>query len=339
MGASDTYAIEPAAPLVGSEPGVGTETATRFSGVEELEAAAREFGWNIDYRQLARGAFSAYLTGLECGGISLVTEHFDNHLHVHAEPPEGSLGLFLPCLDEGAGSAFGRRLDAADILVFPARSELELVSSGRIRNETVFLMEADFHAAARSIVPSMTLTSPGSASVRRGDPKELAAIRRAIGAVHNNGAFDSELASTLLARILLWMSDAALIQRDEIPAHARAAFVARRAQEYIEEGFRFPIRTEDLCAYAGVSLRTLQRSFSAQFQVSPLQYIKARRLNAARRDLVAACPSGATVTQIAMRSGYTHLGRFSVNYRECFGESPRQTIATARARRRGHVRR
>jgi len=103
--------------------------------------------------------------------------------------------------------------------------------------------------------------------------------------------------------------------------------IARLAQEYIEDHYYETFRMEDLCRYTGVSMRTLQRSFLVYFQVSPSGYIKARRLNAARQALVAADPSRDQVSRIAVDNGYTHLGRFSVDYREHFGESPRKTLA------------
>ena len=111
--------------------------------------------------------------------------------------------------------------------------------------------------------------------------------------------------------------------------------VARRAQEYIEEHYRGTIRMEDLCRYTSVELRTLQRYFAEYFQVSPSEFIRARRLNAARQGLLAAASSHRTVTQIAIDSGFTHLGRFSVDYREHFGESPRETLARRAPRWRG----
>ena len=76
----------------------------------------------------------------------------------------------------------------------------------------------------------------------------------------------------------------------------------------------------------GVSLRTLQRSFSEYFQVSPCEYIKVRRLNAERLALAASNSSLDSVTKVAVENGFTHLGRFAVDYREHFEESPRETL-------------
>jgi AraC-like DNA-binding protein len=61
--------------------------------------------------------------------------------------------------------------------------------------------------------------------------------------------------------------------------------------------------------------------------MSPLEYIKVRRLNAARRRaLVNAVPSVCAVAHIATNNGFHHLGRFSVAYRSYFGESPSETL-------------
>ena len=104
-------------------------------------------------------------------------------------------------------------------------------------------------------------------------------------------------------------------------------YVAQRAQEYIEDHFRQSIRVEEICRYTGVSLSTLGRSFSKYFQVTPREYIKARRFNAARQALLAGDPSQHKVGQIALANGFTHLGRFSVEYFEYFGERGSETLA------------
>jgi AraC family ethanolamine operon transcriptional activator len=50
------------------------------------------------------------------------------------------------------------------------------------------------------------------------------------------------------------------------------------------------------------------------------------RLNAARRDLVRAGAGETSVTTTALRWGFGHFGRFSVDYRRMFGESPIATL-------------
>ena len=102
--------------------------------------------------------------------------------------------------------------------------------------------------------------------------------------------------------------------------------VAKRARALIDGHFREPVRMEDLCRATGVGVRTLQRCFRQCFGVTVTSYLKAVRLDAAYRDLIAAHPSRDTVTAIAVRNGCRHLGRFSSEFRERFGELPRETL-------------
>jgi transcriptional regulator GlxA family with amidase domain len=43
---------------------------------------------------------------------------------------------------------------------------------------------------------------------------------------------------------------------------------------------------------------------------------------AAAREMLRAAGRERSISRIALRCGFTHLGRFSVNYRHAFGETP-----------------
>ncbi|MBX6387633.1 MAG: AraC family transcriptional regulator [Frankia sp.] len=101
----------------------------------------------------------------------------------------------------------------------------------------------------------------------------------------------------------------------------------RLALGYIEEHLSEPITMADLAAAAQVSVRSIQEGFRDELGVSPTAYIRDRRLERARADLVDAEPAdGVTVSEVAYRWGFNHLGNFSALYRHRFGESPSQTL-------------
>ncbi|MCC6647900.1 MAG: AraC family transcriptional regulator [Polyangiaceae bacterium] len=103
------------------------------------------------------------------------------------------------------------------------------------------------------------------------------------------------------------------------PAHLRKSeeFIAAHADQHIS--------LSTLAAAAGVSVRSLQVAFRRQHGCSPAEFMRSQRLLLARRRLLAR-PDGATVAEIALSCGFTHLGRFSVQYRALFGESPSRTL-------------
>jgi len=99
----------------------------------------------------------------------------------------------------------------------------------------------------------------------------------------------------------------------------------RRAVDYIEANLEQPITVADLVEATGVAGRTLFMHFKNFKGVSPMRYLRNARLKLARQALLQAGPE-ASVTQIATNLGFTHMGRFSIYYREFFGESPAQTL-------------
>jgi AraC-like DNA-binding protein len=100
----------------------------------------------------------------------------------------------------------------------------------------------------------------------------------------------------------------------------------RRAEEFILGNLRNSISRADVCAAAGVSARSLSRQFARRHGVGPMGFLKRCRLEAIQRSLGAADPVETSVTDVATAWGLYHFGRFAVEYKAAFGESPHQTL-------------
>jgi AraC-like DNA-binding protein len=99
----------------------------------------------------------------------------------------------------------------------------------------------------------------------------------------------------------------------------------KRAIDYIEANLKTPIRLTDIVEAAGVPGRTLLKHFERYRGVSPMQYLRAARLEKAHEALRQAETSG-TIADIALTLGFSHMGRFSIAYRRRFGERPSETL-------------
>ena len=82
----------------------------------------------------------------------------------------------------------------------------------------------------------------------------------------------------------------------------------------------------DLAVIAGVGVRVLQEAFRQHVGMSPLAYLRRLRLDGVHAELSRADPSQTTVSDVAYRWGFTHLGRFAGAYRLRYGVSPSQTL-------------
>ena len=97
----------------------------------------------------------------------------------------------------------------------------------------------------------------------------------------------------------------------------------RAAEEYMEANLTRPLRMTGVAREVGVGLRTLQKAFLAYRSRSPGAVLKRLRLERARARLTQ--EPGVSVRDAAECSGLGHMGRFSIDYRRAFGESPSET--------------
>ncbi|WP_250573543.1 helix-turn-helix transcriptional regulator [Nonomuraea sediminis] len=106
----------------------------------------------------------------------------------------------------------------------------------------------------------------------------------------------------------------------------------RRARLYCEEHAGEYVSLRDIAAAARVSVRTLQHDFRKHLRTTPMAYLREVRLARAHADLVRIAETGArtTVTEVAMRWGFSHLGRFSSLYRRTYGRPPSSTLSGRR---------
>lgn len=81
----------------------------------------------------------------------------------------------------------------------------------------------------------------------------------------------------------------------------------------------------DLAAVAGTAGRTLQRQFRAFLGKTPGEALRDIRFDCARRELLQGAPD-TKVMDVALRCGFQHCGRFSIDYRRRYGETPSQTL-------------
>jgi AraC-like DNA-binding protein len=113
-----------------------------------------------------------------------------------------------------------------------------------------------------------------------------------------------------------------------IPGYAMVV----RAVLHMDENAPWLDRVVEVAEALGVSTRALQQAFRGYAGITPHQYLLARKLHLARRQLTRALAIRSPVTDAAISSGFTHFGRFSGYYRSLFGEAPRDTLARATAR-------
>ncbi len=101
-----------------------------------------------------------------------------------------------------------------------------------------------------------------------------------------------------------------------------------KAIAWIRVNYAKPLRVEDLAQIAGMGLSTLHTHFRALTAMSPLQYQKQLRLQAARARMLI---DGLDAASAAFEVGYESASQFNREYSRLFGQPPMRDIRTLRS--------
>ena len=102
--------------------------------------------------------------------------------------------------------------------------------------------------------------------------------------------------------------------------------VVRRAEDFFRRHIGERVSTARLSSAARVSERQLRNAFYGVYAISPIRYLRLWQLHQARRALRSRVDRAVSVTDVATSHGFYELGRFAVEYKALFGESPSKTL-------------
>lgn len=226
--------------------------------------------------------------------------------------------------DDAHGAAFCFHEDV-DMTWTPGMRQLMLtIEKPRIERYLQDLLNEPPHEPLR-FAPEIDLHDGGG-------PGLVAAVRTLLQALERCGkagpppVLAAELEHGVLSSLLLGLrhnhTDAIFSAR-ALPAPR----VVRRVVELIDSAPEAALTVADLAVCAGVSERSLHAAFRRQLGTSPMAYVRRRRLEHAHDELLRLDPaSGVKVTDVALRCGFAHTGRFAAAYRARFGEPPSATL-------------
>jgi len=101
-----------------------------------------------------------------------------------------------------------------------------------------------------------------------------------------------------------------------------------KAIAWIRANYAKPVRVEDLAEIAGMGVSTLHHHFRTLTAMSPLQYQKLLRLQAARGRMLI---DGLDAASAAFEVGYESASQFNREYSRFFGQPPMRDIRTLRS--------
>ena len=241
--------------------------------------------------------------------------------------------FFLTRADQASISHSGRDFGFGEIVVVGSGTTSHHRTEGPCDWATLSITADDLAAAGHALNGRDPIDRSNTHYLRPPLPamQRLLSILEAVAAVANMPAWilaqpepTRALEQALLHVVVQCLGESAPVQIGRGVVHHN--MIIARFEEFLAANYDRPLHLTEICAAVGASERTLRASCIEHLGIGPVRYLWLRRMHLARRALSLTAPGAATVTKIATDVGFWELGRFAVEYRTLFGESPSESL-------------
>ncbi len=108
----------------------------------------------------------------------------------------------------------------------------------------------------------------------------------------------------------------------------------KAAIAFMQANLHKPLTMIDIAKASGASVRSLQAGFRLAENTTPQAYLRRIRLDAVHAEL-SSSENRLPVSEVALKWGFTHMGRFAAQYRAAYGLSPSERVKRVQERRAG----
>ncbi|AFY19959.1 AraC family transcriptional regulator [Stutzerimonas stutzeri] len=288
-----------------------------FNTADVAEQIRATPGWTQHYQQMSPGHFAGLVRYLDLQGVEIYEESMNTRVEQNFSAPQGSLSF---CFDRGDNALYVLNGESRNIWITPENYQEIAVVFG-----PEFVKRHSLDIARLEGLFMAPLNSQQNALFCRWLSGTLTRLSQ---------TFDPPSREALTQQLLedcLFILDNACVGLDQGALQRRAGerAIMKRVGEWAADTPEEHLNLLELSQVAGVSLRQLQHAFKTYTGMAPTQWLRLRRLNSARRELLSRTPTQTTVAEVAMHWSFWHLGRFSSSYRALFKELPSDTLKRA----------
>ena len=271
-------------------------------------------GWVQQYQQMSPGHFAGQIRYLDLQGVEVYEECMNTRVEQHFNAPPGSLAF---CFDGSDNALYMLNGESRNTWITPENYREVAVVFG-----PQFVQRHGLDVAKLEGLFMAPLTCQQNALFTRWLSGTLTRLATVIDPISRDA-----LTQQLLDDCLFILDNACVcLDQGALQRRAGERAIMKRVGEWAADTPEEHLNLLELSQVAGVSLRQLQHAFKTYTGMAPTQWLRLRRLNSARRELLSSTPTQTTVAEVAMHWSFWHLGRFSSSYRALFKELPSDTL-------------
>jgi AraC family ethanolamine operon transcriptional activator len=303
----------------------------RFDSVEAINELGEQFGWSVLFRQLSATQYSGTLDVRLCGEAGIAKECYLGHLDIAGIPPSGKVAVVVRAGSDPAFCFNGENLSEDNVMLIWPEAETYVSVPESCSMYTMHFDTREFLDRMECLYPEISrgISVPGTSLYKcRPDLVDRLRPHMALTLYGGRRKGPAQKEMFLLLQDMIFEALASSVHHKKAEEYLKGSrkSIAFKARSFIDVNYNKTISLDDLCREARCGARTLERAFLETFEMPIRSYLKICRLNAAHESLVASCPASASVTDIALNAGFTHLGRFSEYYRRVFNKSPSESL-------------
>lgn len=310
------------------------QTISHFRDIHVHAATVQQ--WNQDYSQLTAGSAESTLMQLTTTGCHLFLEQINQRVVQNGVAPRDKMCFAVPINVPGSIRMQGRDVDDSSLFFLHGGEEFMFHMPMGMELLSITFEREMFEQALEQTPSAKALNQLLRQPVIKVSPQRFAQARRRLLALFSQALLHDDLDSTLelaleqamLDELLQLMLDPACDKQQRSPSSTRSFIVEKCHRLATAELLNVPSVT-DLCQRLQVSRRTVQNSFRAVAETTPLNYLRSVRLNGVRRTLMTTRARELSIGDAAAQWGFYHLSHFAAEYQELFAELPSQTTRAA----------
>jgi len=286
--------------------------------------------WNVEEYQLENGPYIGRLKVVHTSHIQLADTFNSTGTFQKGKTPKNAY-LFCDSESDGLLTHNGLRFDTDELIVLDDNDEIDYTASAAADIITIAVEKNFFETKFKDYfnepfnydqVNKRIQLKENTVSDFRATAREtLKGLMTQGKKLQSDPLFHDKVEHDIL-QILFQNLDRSRKQKKAF----QGDIDANKIRQYIELNYKDQIKLEELCSSEKLSDRTIRASFNRLFGFSPKQYLKQYRLGKTHFSLIRNNPTSTTVGEVAYDNGFTHMGRFSDQYRAMFGATPYTTL-------------
>lgn len=307
----------------------------RVETFEDVHVHAAAIGaWNQTYTQISPGPLQSSLMQIAGSRCHVFRERINQRVVQQGEAPKNQACFALPIDVPGSAHMQGRKVDDKSLFFLRGGEEFMFHMPMGMDMLAITFDQSLFEECLNSLPQAAKIACLLKQPVIKVSPERFLQCRHRVIALFTDALAASPLRASpdgerlleiaLLHELLQLLADPECDATQRQTSSTHSYIVEKLHRLIVSDAMNVPSIFE-ASRRLHSSRRTVQNSFRAVADTTPLNYLRSVRLNGVRRDLMSTRASDASIADIASRWGFFHMSHFAEDYQALFNELPSQT--------------